>query len=58
MEVQYNKPIRVSKAIKVQVAKEMSGICATRTDSNDNHWVSLWYCKPEFKFWLNRIING
>lgn len=58
MEIKYNSPIQVTKQIKEEVASKMRGICATRTDSNGNHWVSLWYCKPEFKFWLNKIING
>ena len=56
--IEYNTPIQVTKQLKLDVASKMSGICATRTDSNGDHWVVLWYCKPEFKFMLNKIINS
>ena len=58
MEVKYNTPIQVTKEQKDTVAKSFSGICAHRTDSNGNHWVSLWFCRPEFKFMLNKLINS
>ena len=58
MGVEYNTPIQVSKQVQSKVASQMRGICAYRTDSNGNHWVSLWYCRLEYKFMLNNIING
>ncbi len=58
MEIEYNTPIQVSKAVQLKVVSQMSSLCAHRTDDKGNHWVSLWVCRPEWKFMLNRIING
>lgn len=58
MEIEYNTPIQVSKEIKDIVITRFKGICAHRTDSDGNHWIVLWYCRPEFKLMLNKLING
>ena len=58
VEIKYNTPIKVSKAQMLRVANELNGVCAYRTDSDGNHWVSQWYANSYYKFKLNEIING
>lgn len=55
--VEYNTPIEVTKNQYLKIARELSGICARRVDEKGKYWVSLWFCRPEWKFKLNNIVN-